>query len=112
LEYLPWEIAAARKFSEEDAVLESFVWLAAIPLSFVTICFFVVLGTYPHYRGEPPPKIERLIERIVVIAEEGAHSVFSRLRRAPAVIDRRPDKAEPPVIDVIPDTIKKLERDR
>jgi hypothetical protein len=56
------------------------------------LCFFVPLGVHLFYGGNPPPKIEHLLDRAMAVFERGADSLFSRLRRDRTIIDVTPEK--------------------
>jgi hypothetical protein len=71
--------------------------LIEVAAELAALCFFVTLGVYLYYDGNPPPKIERLLDRAMNVFERGADSLFSRLR-----------SKERTVIDVTPERPKKL----
>ena len=73
-------------------MLEPITRLIEVAAGLAALCFFVTLGVHLFYGGNPPPKIERLLDRAMNVFERGADSLFSRLKRA----DR-------PMIDVTPE---------
>ena len=73
-------------------MLEPITRLIEVVAGLTALCFFVVLGVHVFYGGNPPPKIERLLDRAMNVFERGADSLFSRLKRS-----------ERPMIDVTPE---------
>lgn len=82
-------------------MLEPITRLIEVAAGLAALCFFVPLGVYLYYGGNPPPKIERLLERAINVFERGADSIFSRVKRK-----------EPPMIDVTPQKPKELDPPR
>jgi hypothetical protein len=76
----------------ERAMLEPLTRLVELTAGLIALCFFVPLGVYLFYSGNPPPKIERLLDRAIAVFERGADSLFSRLRRDHRIIDVTPEK--------------------
>jgi hypothetical protein len=80
-------------------MLEPITRLVEVAAGLSALCFFVPLGVYLFYGGNPPPKIERLLDRAMAVFERGADSIFSRLRRDRTIVDVTPEKPrelEPP----------------
>jgi hypothetical protein len=73
-------------------MLEPITRLVEVAGVLVALCFFTTLGIYLFYGGNPPPKIEHLLDRAMGVFERGADSIFSRLRRDRKMIDVTPAK--------------------
>jgi hypothetical protein len=73
-------------------MLEPITRLVELVAGLAALCFFVPLAVYLFYGGDPPPKIERLLDRAMAVFERGADSLFSRLRRDRPIIDVTPEK--------------------
>lgn len=73
-------------------MLEPITRLIEVVAGLSAFCFFVVLGVHLFYGGNPPPKIERLLDRAMGVFERAADSLSSRLRRDRPMIDVTPDK--------------------
>jgi hypothetical protein len=73
-------------------MLEPITRLVEVAAGLAALCFFVPLAVQLFYRGNPPLKIERLLDRAMNVFERGADSLFSRVRRDRPMIDVTAEK--------------------
>lgn len=73
-------------------MLEPITRLVEVAAGLAALCFFVPLGVYLYYGGNPPQKVERLLERALSVFERGADSIFARIRGEKKLIDVTPEK--------------------
>jgi hypothetical protein len=79
-------------------MLEPLTRLIEVVACIVCLCALIPLVVYIWYGGDPPPKIERLLERFTLVFERGADSIFSRLKRKDYidVTPQKPREITPP----------------
>jgi len=80
-------------------MLEPLTRLVEVAAGLAALSFVVPLGVYLFYGGNPPPKIERLLNRAMTVFERGADSLFSLLRRERRILDvasEKPRELNPP----------------
>ena len=75
-------------------MLEPLTRLIEVVGAIVCLCGFTPLAVYLWYGGNPPAKIEMLLERYTKVFECGTNSLFSRFKRKDDIIDITSDQTK------------------